>query len=340
MNSGIVDVVARAELDAGRWCENPRKNAGKWARCGSLDWASCRYCAGLSTLYVKKIIDDGLNYENHTYYFLTLTAPSFGKVHSFLKGDNTMCVCGEKHNDNALAGVPIDLKHYKYRQQIEFNKNSSELFRYSAQKFARVLGMKSVPWCAVREYQQRGALHFHIIVRVPADVPETKVNKAFIAMRKQHFNGFTWGRSADIQRVNNDASNTVRYLSKLVGYSVKSLGKSANLLSNQQRDFYSRLDDCARQLGYSDRVVNGFGYGGQLFSQSKTWGTKTKRSLKDEAMVWAKENDCSDNTKQLAYDAIDARWREIMAELGSREDFQVNETYVKDLMSFINNTPL
>ena len=341
---GIVEMIARDELEAGRWCEKPRRVKGSWARCGSQDFASCRYCAGISSLYVKKIISAGLAVGDSAYYFLTLTAPSFGKVHSFLRDENVICRCGSKHSGNEFAGVPLDSRRYRYREQIRFNEVSGELFRYSMQRFARQLNVKSVPWCAVREYQQRGAIHFHIIVRVPKLTPRRDVENAFAAMRGQELAGVKWGRSADLKLVAGDGEETVRYLAKLVGYSVKSLGKSESLLSDEQRKFYVRLDETAREMGLSEKRVKGFGYGGHLFTKSKTWADVTKQSLRDEAKEFAETHDVSNADKEIAYRLVDERWRADLRALGSYEDFSLNALFKSEIKHYVKSlsagTPL
>ena len=196
----------------------------------------------------------------------------------------------------------------------------------------------------MREYQQRGAIHFHIIVRVPKLTPRRDVENAFAAMRGQELAGVKWGRSADLKLVAGDGEETVRYLAKLVGYSVKSLGKSESLLSDEQRKFYVRLDETAREMGLSEKRVKGFGYGGHLFTKSKTWADVTKQSLRDEAKEFAETHDVSNADKEIAYRLVDERWRADLRALGSYEDFSLNALFKPEIKHYVKSlsagTPL
>lgn len=100
-------------------------------RCGNRRPAVCPSCAKLARKDYQKLIASGfddVDQQRYRFYFLTLTAPSFGAVHRVPKSDRTgeirKCRCGKLHDplkDAGLRGVPIDLDEYDYAGCVRFN---------------------------------------------------------------------------------------------------------------------------------------------------------------------------------------------------------------------------
>ncbi|MEU7695298.1 replication initiator [Microbispora hainanensis] len=138
--------------------------------------------------------------------FATFTAPSFGAVHARrMKGDkvlpcrprrdNPVCEhgrpegCGVRHgDDDPQVGQPICVDCYDYQGAVLWNAHAGELWRRFTQAlpatFARHLGVSRaelrrrlrLSYAKVAEYQARGLVHFHAVIRLdgpdgPSDRP-------------------------------------------------------------------------------------------------------------------------------------------------------------------------
>lgn len=254
-----------------RHCERPRfiRNSRRWVRCGSGDFAVCNHCASIRSLDKKRLIGsgcnasslDGISFEDlrpYRFFFVTFTAPSFGKIRD---------------------GVPVDASRYEYRRQVEWNQISPALFHATMISLERRL--PGSEWCFVREWQKRGAIHFHGIVRVPKWVDAREAWREIKALRVVESSGISWGRQMDVQSVNDEATSRVRYMSKIVSYTAKHQG-NRGMLSPEVAAFYARLDKHARNLvcrrrecgirrDCDGRVHRSHGYAGRMLSMSKGW---------------------------------------------------------------------
>jgi excisionase family DNA binding protein len=132
----------------------------------------------------------------HPCVFVTLTAPSFGAVHARLvRGDRVLACrprrngrtcphgvrlpCNEKHaRDDDRLGEPLCPDCYDCTGSVLFNAYAPELWRRFTitlrRALARRAGLTSKEFAAqtrlsyakVAEYQRRGVVHFHAIVRL------------------------------------------------------------------------------------------------------------------------------------------------------------------------------
>lgn len=114
--------------------------------------------------------------------FVTLTAPSFGAVHNrptTRTGKPRPCACGEYHHEHdTRLGSPIDPQGYDYTGAVLWQVHAPELWRRFtitvARRLARALGIRPgelrdhlrVSYAKVAEYQRRGLVHFHAVVRL------------------------------------------------------------------------------------------------------------------------------------------------------------------------------
>ena len=124
----------------------------------------------------------------HTQVLATLTAPSFGPVHSrpVRGGRARRCRCGVLHAEHdARLGAPLDPDGYDYVGSVLWQAHAGELWRRFtiavARHLARRLGipasrlrrMLRLSYAKVAEYQRRGLVHFHAVVRLDGpDGPE------------------------------------------------------------------------------------------------------------------------------------------------------------------------
>jgi hypothetical protein len=143
----------------------------------------------------------------HPMVFATVTAPSFGPVHTMHKhsdGQARPCrprrnkqvcehgrtlSCGASHDGgDELAGQPLCADCYDYKSHVVWQWHAPELWRRFTialrRSVARALGVPasrlneraSVQFAKVGEFQRRGVIHFHALVRV--DGPKQK-NQSF-----------------------------------------------------------------------------------------------------------------------------------------------------------------
>ncbi|WP_063732152.1 replication initiator protein RepSA [Streptomyces sp. RTd22] len=159
--------------------------------CGNRRASRCPSCAWTYAGDTYHLIRAGLvgdpakgtpdTVRDHPRVFATLTAPSFGPVHNRL--DNRPCRCGTWHTDNAPElGTPIDPSRYDYVSAVLWNNHASDLWRYFTIYLRREIAKRAgitqkaaheqsrLSFGKVAEYQKRGAVHFHAVIRF--DGPE------------------------------------------------------------------------------------------------------------------------------------------------------------------------
>ncbi len=130
----------------------------------------------------------------HPRLFVTLTAPSFGSVHTIR--DNGSCVaqklatkshcvhlrstsCARRHSDNDdELGRPLCEKCFDYRGAVLWNAHASRLWNNTVQLIRRLLAAEGgvgqpnlsavaqLHYLKVAEVQRRGLAHFHCVLRL------------------------------------------------------------------------------------------------------------------------------------------------------------------------------
>jgi hypothetical protein len=214
-------------------------------RCGSRDANYCAHCSKIVVGDWAAIIRSGVfdppGDKAFGWYFLTLTAPSFGPVHRVPRRGNTRrCSCGKLHSpvDSDLRGAAIDPETYDYDGQVRWNRDCGVLWDRSRRRLQRVLGL-GVSYAVVREWQARGAIHRHCLIRVPGSnniAPHLVLDAARSANALVGGRGISWGDQGDCRSMPPDPVDSARhigYLSKMIGYSVKSVGSSATAPSSE-----------------------------------------------------------------------------------------------------------
>jgi hypothetical protein len=122
--------------------------------------------------------------------FLTLTAPSFGPVHTRKttpRGFVIPCGCGDRHHaDDPRIGTARDPDSYDYEGAVLWQAHAAKLWgRFTTalrRSLAGALGIRvrefpdhaRLSYAKVAEYQRRGLVHFHAVIRLdgpdgPAD---------------------------------------------------------------------------------------------------------------------------------------------------------------------------
>ncbi|MBO4255765.1 replication initiator protein RepSA [Streptomyces griseorubiginosus] len=154
--------------------------------CGNRRASRCPACAWTYAGDTYHLIRAGLvgdpakgtphTIRDHPRVFATLTAPSFGPVHN--RPGTRPCRCGTRHGEDAPElGTPLDPDTYDYTGAVLWNNHASDLWRYFTiylrREIARRAGLTQkaaheqsrVSFGKVAEYQKRGAVHFHAVIR-------------------------------------------------------------------------------------------------------------------------------------------------------------------------------
>ena len=176
--------------------------------CGTRRETLCPPCASLYRGDAFALVAAGLRggkevpetIAEHPAVLLTLTAPSFGPVHR--RRTNGTChptglrcphgralVCGHHHDDSdELLGQALCAECYDYEGAVLFNAGVSELWRrttiYALRSLGALLGMSAresarrlrLSYVKVVEFQKRGSVHLHALVR--ADIRDDELGQA------------------------------------------------------------------------------------------------------------------------------------------------------------------
>jgi hypothetical protein len=179
--------------------------------CGQRRTTACPQCAEVYRADAWHLIAAGLqggkgvarSVSTHPMVFITLTAPSFGRVHSRRErsGQARPCrtstarscphgrprACLAIHApDDVQLGEPLCPDCFDYRQAVIWNALATELWRRTTVAISRALAaqtgltvaafsrLASLSYVKVVEYQRRGVVHLHVVARVDGPTgPET-----------------------------------------------------------------------------------------------------------------------------------------------------------------------
>lgn len=175
--------------------------------CGNRRASRCEACARVYADDTFHLIRSGLaggrdvpaSVAGHPRVFATFTAPSFGPVHKRVttaSGAIRPChprdsgpSCTRRHDEtDPTLGQAIDPESYDYRGAVLWNNRAGELWHvftvYLRRQLAEMLGVPRsklaetlrVEYAKVAEYQSRGLVHFHTVIRLdgpagPAEPP-------------------------------------------------------------------------------------------------------------------------------------------------------------------------
>jgi hypothetical protein len=172
---------------------------GVWVGCGNRRASVCEACSTRYAADAFHLLRAGLSggYKHvpatvaaKPRAFVTLTAPSFGPVHTrrvTVRGRVVPCGCGQRHHpDDPGIGAPLDPGSYDYVGAVLWQAHAGQLWSRFATALRRALAQRlGVPgrlfptvarlsYAKVAEYQRRGLVHFHAALRLdgpdgPAD---------------------------------------------------------------------------------------------------------------------------------------------------------------------------
>jgi hypothetical protein len=240
--------------------------------CGNRRASRCPHCSTLYKYDAYNLVAAGLRGGRETpatvaanpRLFVTLTAPTFGRVHlgPDKAGNRRPCNprrdgsgCGRWHAPgDPLIGTPLDPIGYDYAGHVLFNALAGKLWSATVTEirrtFARVLGIPrralrdhlALTFAKVAEYQARGVVHFHAVIRLdgpdgPGSTPpagvtldqlEQAIRTAVASTRLQvpdtrelGERDVSWGEQLDIRPIAGDAlggeltdTTVARYIAK------------------------------------------------------------------------------------------------------------------------------
>jgi hypothetical protein len=174
--------------------------------CGTRRESRCPSCAAVYRADAYQLLAAGLKggkgvpetVSQHPRLFVTFTAPSFGRVHGrraqgrlvlpchpYRQGDRcphgARAGCWHRHEpDDPRLGEPLCVGCYDAGAQVVWNALAPELWRRTTialqRALARLLGVREaelrrlvrVSYAKVAEFQRRGAVHFHAVIRLDA----------------------------------------------------------------------------------------------------------------------------------------------------------------------------
>jgi hypothetical protein len=155
-------------------------------RCNNRRTTRCPACAEVYRRDTFHLITAGLRGGKgtpeqvgaHPRVFATFTAPGFGPVHN-RRTDGRPCRCGRHHDqDDDTLGTPLNPDTYDYEAAVLWTAHAGALWRrfsiYLRREVAKRAGLSQrhlrdharVSFAKVAEYQKRGAVHFHAVIRL------------------------------------------------------------------------------------------------------------------------------------------------------------------------------
>lgn len=242
-----------------RGCSAPVKTTtGVWVRCGSRIKSKCGSCAELYrgdwAAIARSGVFDG-PVDQYRFYLLTLTAPSFGGVHRVPREGSAKCRCGRVHDakDVGLRGVPLDGSTYDYAGQVAWNRDAGVLWDRTRRRLRD--RWDSLEYFIVREWQDRGVLHVHALVRIarleaPRQESLREAARTATAVSKVDGTVVEWGEQADCKafRADGDGAKTIWYLSKALSYVLKDVASGAGEVPLAVWRHQVALGDAARRM--------------------------------------------------------------------------------------------
>ncbi|MEW2469300.1 replication initiator protein RepSA [Streptomyces sp. NPDC046994] len=253
--------------------------------CGNRRASRCPSCAYTYAGDTYHLIRAGLAGDeskdiptavrDHPRVFATLTAPSFGPVHN--RPDCGVCRCGTQHaDDDPALGTALDPTTYDYAGTVLFNNHAGQLWQRFTTRLRRELAARAglsqrelkdvlrVSYGKVAEFQKRGAIHFHAVIRldgpdgpdspppswasvdlltdaIRAAVAHSYTSITVPAAGDQPCRPFQWGRQLDIRpiRAFGDGSDITEqavasYVAKYATKAAESTGSLDRRIGNRE----------------------------------------------------------------------------------------------------------
>ncbi|REE63416.1 hypothetical protein BX257_6061 [Streptomyces sp. 3212.3] len=249
--------------------------------CGNRRASRCPACAFTYAGDTYHLIRAGLagddrrdipaTVRDHPRVFATLTAPSFGSVHN--RPDRGVCRCGTRHLvDDPALGTALDPATYDYTGAVLFNNHAGQLWMRFTTRLRREIALRAgltrrelpdharLSYGKVAEFQKRGAVHFHAVIRVDGpDGPDTPppawatVELLTEAIRAAAAHSYT---SASVPATGDQPARTFRWGTQLDVRPVKAFGDGSDITEQAVAAYVAKYaTKAAETTGTLDRRI-------------------------------------------------------------------------------------
>ena len=282
--------------------------------CGNRRASRCPACAWTYAGDTFHLIRAGLtgdpakgitpSLRTHPKVFATLTAPSFGPVHN--RPASGRCLCGTRHPENApLLGTAIDPETYDYATAVLWNNHAGVLWQrftiYLRREVAARAGITQtelretarVSFGKVAEFQRRGAIHFHAIIRIDGpEGPETpppawasttllddavhaaadRARTTVPASQRHPARLLRWGAQVDVRPIGTDDSEELTETA-VASYVAKYATKAAETTGTLDRRIgeMAELDKHPDLPGHTRRLIRACKDLDEIYPDRKLW---------------------------------------------------------------------
>ncbi|MFJ6119781.1 replication initiator protein RepSA [Streptomyces sp. NPDC092129] len=249
--------------------------------CGNRRASRCPACAFTYAGDTYHLIRAGLagddrrdipaTVRDHARVFATLTAPSFGPVHN--RPARGICRCGTLHGpDDPALGTALDPATYDYARAVLFNNHARQLWQRFTNRLRRELAARAgltqrelkerarLSYGKVAEFQKRGAVHFHAVIRIDGpDGPDTPspawatVSLLTDAIRAAAVHSYT---SVSVPAAGDQPSRTFRWGTQLDVRPVKAFGDGSDITEQAVAAYVAKYaTKAAETTGTLDRRI-------------------------------------------------------------------------------------
>lgn len=338
--------------------------------CGNRRAAACPPCSAVYKADAWQLVAAGLkggkgvpeSVIEHPMIFATFTAPGFGPVHTMADSNNRRAVCRRRRADERCRhgraagcwqrhdandprlGDPICPDCFDYAGVVLWNALAPELWRrttiYLRRALARIVGMTQkqlhdearISYTKVAEYQRRGSLHFHAVIRLDsATASETvaqppsqfaseqleesvRIAAAEVAVPNPlNPSPVRWGEQLYVREIEPHGDTTpeaaAAYLAKYATKSTEDFAPDGSAT----RPHITRLHEAARRLAELAEVrhlrlgvaVESIGFHGHWSSRSRRYSTTfaaLRRARAEHATARSEQH-------ELRHVHLDSEWR-------------------------------
>ena len=322
--------------------------------CGNRREAVCPACAERYRYDAYHLIAAGLRggkgvpetVAGHPLVFLTLTAPSFGFVHTRPIGkdgearrcrprrETEMCPhgvrlsCGKVHCENdPCLGEPICAECFDYDGALRWNNLLGELWRRTTIYLPRTMAHLTrrtqkrlkrqvrFSYVKVAEYQRRGLVHVHVVIRLDRAMPKYRADQVLpptrpfdVELLEETIRAtveavsaplpdelgrgrLRWGDVIDVQRIGTgslEAKHCAGYLAKYATKATEQAGGVLHPVTEHEIDALPVRDHVRAYLRHAfaldaeldgrrlGKTAHAFGYRGHCLTKSRRYSTTFK----------------------------------------------------------------
>ncbi|MFB6519174.1 replication initiator [Streptomyces sp. NPDC056401] len=250
--------------------------------CGNRRASRCPACAWTYAGDTYHLIRAGLagddrreipaTVREHPRVFATLTAPSFGPVHN--RPTSGRCRCGTHHPDDAAElGSALDPAAYDYAAAVLFNNHAGQLWQRFTTRLRREIAASAgltqrelteearISYGKVAEFQKRGAIHFHAVIRIdgpvgPSSSPPYWASTELLerAIRSAVAHSYT---SVRVPPVDDQPARTLRWGTQLDVRPIKAFGDGSDITEQAVASYVAKYaTKAAETTGATDTAVH------------------------------------------------------------------------------------